>query len=164
MFGIDIYNPDLAKVPAMPDIDQLTPEKRSYIIKHQKMLSKWLQSLHGLQLSEALAGNDTPGFKAVETTGDRSWRDPEEAEKYWTKRLPKKDCYTQKLKSPAQIERVAGTRVWAAAQDMIHRPPGKPALVPESDPRPALIPVTDLLEDLDDEPTGSSDELLDDLI
>lgn len=163
MFGIDIDNTDLAEVPAMPDIDQLTPEKRSYIIKHQKMLSKWLQSIHGLQLSEALAGHETPGFKAVETTGDRQWVDPEEAEKYWTKRLPKKDCYTQKLKSPAQIERVAGTRVWSAAQDMIHRPPGKPALVPETDPRPALIPVVDLLGDLDDEPETVTEEL-DDLI
>lgn len=167
--GLDPDQTDLSQEPEMPDVDQLSPERRSYIVQHAKMVEKWLKSIHGVHLSKALAGEETPGFKAVRTEGNRAWRDEQEAEEFFTGRVPKKEMYSQKLKGPAQMEMVAGTRIWAKAQELIVRPEGPAALVPESDKRPALIPVVDLLDDLDDDDdllgaSPAADDDYDDLI
>lgn len=135
----------------LPDIDNLSPEQRSHIVKHSGMIRKWLGQAHEFHLNQALHGGDTPGYKAVATLGDRSWRDEDEAEEFWLGKMPAKDVFTKKLKSPVQMEKISGTRNWAKAQALITRPEGKPALVPEDDPRPALQALADMLEDLDDE-------------
>lgn len=164
MLGLDPNETDLTVAPEMPDIDQLSVERRSYIIEHQKLISKWLSSVHTLQLNTALAGEPTPGYKAVQTEGNRAWVDEQQAEQFFDGRVPKKDMYSQKLKNPTQMELVAGTRIWAKAQELIHRPQGPAALVPESDPRPALIPLVEMLDDLDDDDDllGTSEEADDD--
>lgn len=165
LVGLDPTETSIKEVPELPSIDQLTPERRSYVVQHAGLVKKWLGSIHEFHLGQAILGKPTPGFKAVATLGDRAWKDPAAAEEYWKAKLPAKDLYTQKMKSPTQLERVAGTRNWAKAQDLIHRPDGPPALVPESDKREALIPLIDLLEDLGDELDdllGTAD--LDDLI
>lgn len=155
----DLDNPR-SQEPEMIEYDKLDPERRSYVIKHSSMIRSWLNTLNATALSDAQSGGEVPGFKAVATLGDRTWRDEAEAEEFFKGRVPQRDLYTQKLKSPAQMEKVVGTRVWAKAEAMIHRPEGKPALVPESDPRPALIPLNDLLDDLDDDLFGDLDDLL----
>lgn len=146
----------MKEVLELPDIDQMTPERRSFVIEHAPLIKKWLESAHAVHIDHALKGLPTPGFKVVATLGDRTWADPEQAEEFWKSKLPAKDIYTYKLKSPAQMEKVAGTRTWKAAQELITRPEGKPALVPVTDPREPLVPLLNLLDDIDDE--------LDDLI
>lgn len=133
--------------------DKLDGVRRSRVLEHQTLIRGWLKNLHTAALKDALAGVEVPGFKAVATLGDRTWVDDEKAEEFWKAKMAAKDIYVQKLKSPAQMEAVAGTRNWTKAQELIHRPEGAPALVPLKDPRPALIPLTDLLDDLD---AGSS--------
>jgi hypothetical protein len=135
--------------PKLADIDEMTPERRSYVLMHKQLISSWLSNLSGTQLDEALRGGETPGFKAVATLGDRTWTDEAEAEAYWRGKIPDKDLYTRNMKSPAQLEIIAGTRNWKKAEHLIHRPDGRPALVPVSDKRDALIPLVNLLEDLD---------------
>lgn len=165
LVGLDPDSTSLTEEPELADIDQLSPERRSFVVEHAAIFKKWLEAVHGLHLQKALAGEPTPGYKAVATLGDRTWADPEAAEAYWKSKMPAKDIYSMKLKSPAQMEAVAGTRNWAKAQELIHRPEGRPALVPVSDKREALTPLRDLLDDLDDEGnviTEVSD--LDDLI
>lgn len=137
--------------PTMIPYDQISPERRSYLLTHAGMISAWLNNLRAAALNDAVHGQPVPGFKAVATLGDRAWADEAAAEEFFKSRLPAKDMYTSRLKSPAQMEKVVGTRVWNRAQELIHRPDGKPALVPEEDPRPALIPLVDLLDDLDAE-------------
>lgn len=166
--GLDDLDAARTKEPEMIEYDKLPPERRSYILEHSKLISAWINNLHANALNDALKGDPVPGFKAVATMGDRAWSDPEKAEEFFKGKLPAKDMYTQKLKSPAQMEKVVGTRTWAKAQELIVRPDGKPALVPVSDPREALIPVIDLLDDLDDEDELTDQDLaaldIDDLI
>lgn len=147
---VDDLDKPFTEAPEMPQPEKLSPERRSYIIEHSKMLTKFITNLHGDALTDAQAGKPTPGFKAVATLGDRQWADDEKAEQFWLEKMAAKDIFNKRLKSPAQMERIAGTRNWKKAQDLIHRPEGKPALVPESDPRPALQPLADLLDDHDD--------------
>ena len=150
-FCSDLLGIDFEKeVVQLPQIDQLTPERRSLVIENAPIVKKWLESIHTLTLDNALKGEPTPGFKAVPTLGDRSWINEESAEEFWKDKMPAKDIYNQKLKSPAQMEKVAGTRNWKKAQELIHRPEGKPALVPLSDPREPITPLAALLDDIED--------------
>lgn len=153
LLGLSLEDLDKQRTqePIMIEYDKLDPERRSYVLTHTGMIRSWLNNLHGSALTDAQTGQDVPGFKAVATLGDRSWSSEAEAEAFFKGKVPAKDVYTQKLKSPAQMERVVGTRTWKKAEELIVRPDGKPALVPESDPRPALIPLQDLLDDLDDD-------------
>lgn len=151
---------DFSEKPELITTDTLNPHRRSYVLQHAQMISSWVNNLKASALKDALDGEEVPGFKAVATEGDRAWVSEQQAEEFWKGKMPDKDLYIKKLKSPAQMERIAGTRNWAKAQELIHRPEGKPALVPESDKRPALIPLMNLLDDLDD----MDGEGLDDLI
>lgn len=161
LLGMTLEDLDGESIMTPVPYDKLSPERRSRVIEHSAMIRKWLTNIHGAALKDALNGQPVPGFKAVSTLGDRSWVNEDKAEEYWKSKMPAKEIYTQKLKSPAQMEAVAGTRNWANAQDLIHRPEGNPALVPENDPRPALIPLKDLLDDLD---AGDAGDDYDDLI
>lgn len=156
---------DRSERPTMIEYDKMDPERRSYVLTHISMIRSWLNNLHANALSDAQSGVEVPGFKAVATLGDRAWTSEAEAEAFWKGKIPDKDLYTRKLKSPAQVEKLAGTRNWKKAEDtIVVRPEGKPALVPEDDPRPALIPLTDLLDDLDDDPQDDPLADLDDLL
>ena len=152
MLGLDLNRTplDFDEDISMPDIDKLTPPARSHVLRHAKLIDKWLKAVKANQLHEAMNTGNAPGFKAVATEGDREWADPAAAEQFWLDKLPKKKVYTQKMRSPAQMELVAGTRNWRAAQDLITRKPGNPSLVPVDDPRPALVNRVDMLDDLDD--------------
>ena len=139
------------KEPELIPYDKMEPERRSYVLTHTGMISTWLSNLRANALNDALKGDPVPGFKAVATLGDRAWADEAKAEEFWASKLPAKKIFDQKLKSPAKMEKIAGTRIWAKAQELIVRPDGAPALVPESDKRDALIPLHNLLDDIDDE-------------
>ena len=167
LLGLNIndLDADRRRTPKLTDHASLAPDRRSYVLEHKQLISNWVSSLHAAALDDALKGLPTPGFKAVATEGDRTWANEAEAEEFWKAKMPAKTIYTQRLKSPAQMEKCAGTRNWRAAQELIHRPAGKPALVPESDKRPALIPVADLLDDLPEDDLFTDlldDDLLDD--
>ncbi|WP_312388146.1 DUF2800 domain-containing protein [Stutzerimonas nitrititolerans] len=153
LLGIDLesLDADRRRKPELTAHASLTPERRSYVLEHKSLITSWVNNLHAAALDDALKGLPVPGFKAVATLGDRSWVNEAEAEEFWKAKMPAKAIYTQRLKSPAQMESAAGTRNWKAAQELIHRPEGKPALVPESDKREALIPILSLLDDLDDD-------------
>lgn len=153
LLGMTLDDLDAArtKEPTLIEYETLSPERRSYLLEHSKMVSSWLANLHAAALGDALRGFPVPGFKAVATLGDRAWEDPAKAEEFWKSKMPAKDIFNMKLKSPAQLEKIAGTRTWAKAESLIVRPEGKPALVPLSDKREALIPLIDLLDELDDQ-------------
>lgn len=144
----------------MPELETLSPERRSYIVQHWPLVVKWQNNLKATMLNDAIQGDPTPGFKAVATEGDRRWSDEEAVEAFCREkdRVKAADLFNTKLKSPAQLEQVVGTRNWAKLQQFVERPEGAPALVPESDKRPALINAMDLLDDLPD------DDGFDDLI
>lgn len=148
------------RVLKMANIDELTPERRSYILENKSLISSWLNNLHANALNAAIQGDEVPGFKAVNTEGDRAWADLEAAEQFWESKMPAKEIYDRKLKSPAQMEKIAGTRNWAKAQGLIVRAEGRPALVPLSDKRPAIIPLVDLLDELDDMDDDDQDDLI----
>jgi len=145
----------------LADADEFTPERRANVARHANMLKQWVDRVHARVLADAVAGDPTPGLKAVKgRRGRKEWINPNAAEKYLLKRagLPRKDIFsTPELLSPTQVERLLPKakrqdleRFWTQAE-------GKPVLVPEDDPKPA-INRTDMLDDLDSE--DAQDDML----
>lgn len=108
----------------------------------------------------AEAGENVFGHKLVEgRKGNRAWGDKTEAEGVLkSMRLKKEEMYSYSLASPAQVEKVLkkSPRRWARIEPLITQAEGKPTLVPETDPRPAVGGALEGFEDLE----TSTDDLL----
>lgn len=147
--------------PKLIATDTMDPERRSYVLQHESLVKSWLNNLRSSALSDAITGESpTPGFKAVGGLGDRQWKSQQQTEEFLRGKVPDKDLYNKSIKSPAQMEDVVGTRTWAKLQDYITRPEGAPSLVPESDKREALTPLSQLLDELPDIEEDEFDDIV----
>ena len=148
-------------VPPSPR-SNLTPERRSYLIRNGAMLNSYIKQLEEQAVIDALHGNAPPGLKAIDgSDGNRAWSDPAKVEKMLVAAFAD-DAFTKKLLGPAGVEKLAvptrkkpgNPELWKDLQELIFRPPGKPQLVLASDPRPAKILAESLLDEEDDDLIG----------
>ena len=143
--------------PSLPKIEDLTPERRVYIIDNAPLFAQWIDALRAQALFDALNGEHVPGKKAVfGRPGNRKWIDIEAVEEFVEGRLKKEDAYNIKLKSPAQMEKVMGKRNWPKLLPLIGRSEPKPILVDENDPRDSIAPMADKFDDLDTDEVAAS--------
>ena len=100
-------------------------------------LEAWVKDLKEYALTAALAGREIAGFKVVEGRGSRDWTDLDAAFKTLQERgVAEAMLYERKPVTPPALEKALGKGPFAeAAGDLVAKTPGKPALVPESDPR-----------------------------
>ena len=128
--------------------DTLTDEEIGEFLKKGTDVEKWLKELEEYALSRCLAGKEIPGWKAVEGRSTRVWTDMDAAfaaivesgtpeEMLW-ERKPLTLAGVEKLMGKKEFEEVAGS--------FIEKPPGKPTLVNESDPRSAVTNVVSAQE------------------
>ncbi|MCB7304831.1 DUF2800 domain-containing protein [Bariatricus massiliensis] len=103
------------------------------VAKYQKDLQEWA-------LAECLAGNEVPGWKAVEGRGSRDWIDMDKAfEALQASGTPEALLWEKKPLTLAQIEKMLGKKEFdTCVGSMVVKNPGKPALVKESDKRDAI--------------------------
>ena len=103
-------------------------------------LSKWLSDLQDIALKECLAGNEVPGWKAVEGRGSRDWTNLDQAFQHLEEEgVPEAILWERKPVTPAALEKALGKKEYTARTDgYVLKKPGKPALVPASDNRPAI--------------------------
>lgn len=147
----DIDDADLIDAPpALPSA--VTVDRRSYILRHADMFSKWLAGLHAAALADALAGRPTPGLKAVlGRAGAREWRDPDEAAKALAKLLKPDQVFESKVISPTTAEKRLKTKQWEQVEGMVTRAPAQPTLAAATDKRPAIEPVATKFDDVSDD-------------
>ncbi|PHM33301.1 DUF2800 domain-containing protein [Xenorhabdus innexi] len=124
----------------------------------------WCKAVRIRVSDELNAGHPVPGFKLVEgKQGNRAWGIETDAEAMLKGfKLKQDQMYTKKLISPTQAEKVLKKeypKKWAKLETLITRTDGKPTVVSESDPRPALD--INPINDFDD---VSDDALVADLI
>lgn len=156
MMGVmlDELDDDLAVGAELEIVDRraLTPEQRSQILLHEKLITSWLKSLHEEAMEDAKAGRAVPGMKRVPgRSGARKWADDAKAEIMLTHDL-KEDAWEKKLLSPAKVEGEVGKAKYKQRYDRLAvQSDPKPILVPETDPRQELPNDDDLLDDLFDE-------------
>ncbi|HAK3334021.1 TPA: DUF2800 domain-containing protein [Salmonella enterica] len=136
----------------------LTIEELAEVYSQADAIESWLKAVRDRVNSELNAGHPVPGFKLVTgKQGNRAWSD-EEAARALLKdqfRYKTEEVFDLKLISPTKAEKLikkASPRRWAKVEALITRADGKPAVAPESDPRPALNinPVNDFDDVSDD--------------
>lgn len=156
---------------AKPEVEIATGGKLSLmsiaeLLPSFKHIENWMKSLKDYALGKALDGLHVPGYKVVEGRSNRAWKVDEvdivafiEAKGYEAYGDPP-------LLSPAKVEKAMGKKESEAhgLANYIHKPPGAPALVQETDKRPAIdtevdkaleeaaiMPDPDVLKELTDE-------------
>lgn len=125
--------------------DKLPPlisnEEVGQYLEKGEDVAKWLEKLKEYALKECLAGKAVPGWKAVEGNGGREWADIDKAFDILTKSglAPEEMLWERKPLTAPQTEKLIGKRDFQeSVGEFVIKKPGKPALVKESDKRPAI--------------------------
>lgn len=116
----------------------ITNEEMGQFLLQGADVARWLSDLQDCALAECLAGNEVPGWKAVEGRGSRDWADMDQA--FDTLKAQGIDeTILWERKPLAQVEKVVGKKDFESyVGELVVKKPGKPALVKESDKRPAI--------------------------
>ena len=97
---------ELAKTEFSP-LFSYDPNQLSKALQYLPRIEAWIKSVREFAYNEALGGRTPPGFKLVEKRATRKWaRDELEVRKLISPWLEDEDIYDQKIKSPAQIEKI----------------------------------------------------------
>ena len=109
-------------------------------LKRGRDMAAWLEDMKEYALSEALAGADVPGWKAVEGRGSRAFTDTDEAVDTLIKNgIDESILYERRVLTLAQMEKAVGKKAFGElVGDLVVKNPGKPTLVEESDKRPRI--------------------------
>lgn len=119
----------------------LTDKQLIGIYGQLSMLTDWAKGVASYVLSEAVKGKQWDGYKVVEGRSNRTWKD----EKAVQLLLENDHCFvtdaitTKTLKGVPDIEKLVGKKNFPGILGpYVIKPQGAPALVPESDKRPAM--------------------------
>lgn len=95
-------------------------------------------------------GEKAGRLKLVAAHSRRTWRDEKEAREFLRKRgLDDSKTITKVFVSPAQAEKLLPRALWPELEGLYERPPGRPCIVDQTDPRPPYRDNT-AVEDFDD--------------
>lgn len=123
----------------LPRVEDMPVEVMLNALAWEETVSQMFDSIKGRLMGMLEAGESVPGMKLVASRSNRVWKDEEQVKRELGALLPKEELYTTpKLLGPAAIEKKVGKKT---IEKLTEKPEGKPALAPESDPRPALPPV-----------------------
>lgn len=119
----------------------ITNEEMGQYLLQGADVAKWLSDLQDCALAECLAGKEVPGWKAVEGRGSRDWADMDQAfDTLKAQGIDETILWERKPLTLAQVEKVVGEKDFESyVGELVVKKPGKPALVKESDKRPAII-------------------------
>ncbi len=115
----------------------LTNEEVGQILAKAQDLVKWVKDLEEYALAECLAGNEIPGWKAVEGRSVRQFVDQDKAFTVLIQNgIDEAVLYERRPITLAAVEKLLGKQKFnELLADFVERPPGKPTLVPENDKR-----------------------------
>ncbi|QIU87377.1 DUF2800 domain-containing protein [Trueperella pyogenes] len=133
-------NLEVAKHEFAPPAE-LTAEEIAEVLERLPQLKSWAADVEAHALSLAVnQGHSFPGFKLVEGRSIRKYTD-ETAVADACAAAGVDDVFDHKLKTITALEKQLGKKRFAElVGHLVHKPAGKPALVPISDKRPALTP------------------------
>jgi hypothetical protein len=129
----------------LPDASTLPRSERVKVLAAKKVLIDWLEAVEDQEVSELMAGADPQGFKLVTGKSNRQWTDPEAAQILLSNHLtlditrPRADLISPHKAEQALKNKELSKRFQTRLHSLVTKPEGKPTLVAESDPRPALL-------------------------
>lgn len=115
------------------ETDLLTPQEMADLIPLADAAEKWAKDLKATCLVMAEEGTTFNGWKLVEGRSVRKWSD--DAERILSTYTD--DLWDKKLKGITEMQKLVGKNV---VDECTVKPAGKPALVPSTDKRPAIVP------------------------
>lgn len=127
-------------------VPTLAPHEVAEVLQLEPLVTLWLKRVREQALTTLLQGGDVPGYKAVEgKLGNRKWTDEVKVDAVLHSAGYSTEDYTEtKLLSPAAMDKALGKKRTAELlADLIDRAPGTPAIVPETDKRPAYTTADD---------------------
>lgn len=129
----------------------LSDEEIGSILFIADQLRAWVKDVEEYARERALKGEKIPQWKLVEGKSNRAITDPEAMIQRLVEAGFEKEQITEtKLLGISKLEKVVSKKKLAElAGDLIVKPPGKPVLVPESDPRPELNSVEKDFENIE---------------
>lgn len=118
----------------------LTDEQMGEYLKKGQDVARWLKDVEDAALKACLSGKEIPGWKAVAGRSVREWTDMDAAfAKLESDGIQSEVLWERKPLTLAQVEKVVGKKEFAeSVGEFITKKQGKPALVEESDKRPAI--------------------------
>lgn len=126
-------------------VDELSDDEISEIILNASQLITWLNSIKDYAIDQAKKGKKYPGLKLVKGRSNRAYVSGIESTIKEYGILEEAGYSVGEYMKPAQLigigemEKLLGpTKFNQLLGKFIVKPPGTPALVPESDPRPAI--------------------------
>ena len=131
-----------------PDLLELSD--LAEILEQAEDIKKWIADIERYTLAMALKGEEIPGFKIVEGRSNRKIVDMEKAAEALAAE-GYTDIYKPKdLLALGALEKLVGkSKLAEAIGDYIIKPEGKPALVPNSDKRPARNSLEQAIKDFE---------------
>lgn len=125
----------------VPPVGRMTPDEMADVLREADLIKTWLKGVEERANEMAHAGTPPTGFKLVATRATRKWRDEKEASAYLRTivGIDADDAYTEpKLKSPAQVEKVIGSKRKGEIAELVIAKSSGTILVPVEDPRPPV--------------------------
>ena len=115
----------------------LTPAQMADVLERGKSLVAWYDSVKDIALETILAGEEVPGWKAVEGRSTREWSDQDKAlETLQAAGVDRAVIYDNVPKSLAQLEKLLGKDKFnELVGSLVVKPRGKPALATIDDKR-----------------------------
>lgn len=132
-----------------PMVASMTPERLVHIATRKNDIVKWLDYVHAQALQAVIDNGPIAGRKAV--LGRRPPRKPIDEgafEAFLRQKLPSRDPFNKKLKTPSQAEKEIGGK-YEIPNALVERGQPKPVLAPVEDSRPMIRAVEDEFDDVD---------------
>jgi len=126
---------------APPAIETLTQEQLLQILELAPRVKEWLNAVHTFVERKLERGEPVPGYKLVESVGNRRWTDATQAAELLA--MEGIDPYGKApIVSPAEAERrLAAAKVRVSLASLVERPVSGHKMVPDSNGKPA-VPAT----------------------
>ena len=133
----------------------LTDREVSDILAMKDLITKWIKGVYDFAYEKALSGEKQwPGYKLVEGTSRRTITDPDAAaQTLLDNGYKEEDIFKpRELEGITNLQKVLGKKGMSEyLEAFIDKPEGKPALVPESDKRPAINTAEAMANEFEDE-------------
>ena len=124
--------------------DLLTNEEVAALLSRATRVAAWASDVSDYAFTQALAGHQWPGYKLVRGRSVRKYLDPDAAAaKLIASGLDEAMIYQRSLLGITAMEKALGKKAFAELLgDLVHKPEGAPALVPEADSRSPISLTT----------------------
>ena len=141
---------DFEQIDEAPQPHKLTEEQMRSALENRTMIEVWLMSVENYAKEKLMSGEEFPGFKLVEGRSVRKWSDAEIAGERLADLVGEQSAFVRQVISPAKAEKLLGKKDKALIEDIIVKPRGTATLARQSDPRPAIQPIENDFDALDE--------------